>query len=178
MCAMLTNVKMDAAGNAVATATRAQTHSGEIIDITAIELAKELTRQRGILSAGKALNPVDLENQYTGRVYRLDGQVRIAGGMSAYARNQRLQHSSSLDIEFQTIKRKERSQLGTALFGRAPPNMDAVFPTSIMCQSDPAQLDRFGALRNGDYATVIGKVVRVTGNRNVMRLVLDCHFEN
>lgn len=164
MCGMLTHVTMDSAGTAAAAAAHAQTHSDEIINTTATELAQKLTRR----TWERALKPEDIQNQYMGRVYRLDGQIIIASPLEAYDRSLKLQGGSqSIDITYDTSKVK------TGLLG-SPAGAQL---SSITCHSDPKQLARFLALRNGDYATLIGKVVQVVPNQYATTLYLDCHFE-
>jgi hypothetical protein len=164
MCGMLTHVTMDSAGAAAAAAAHAQTHSDEIINTTATELAQKLTRR----AWQRALKPEDIQNEYTGRVYRIDGQIIISSPLEAYDRNVKLQDGSrSIDITYNTSKVK------IGLLG-SPPGAQM---SSITCHSDPKQLPRFLALRNGDYATLIGKVVQVVPNEYATTLYMDCHFE-
>jgi hypothetical protein len=165
MCGMLTHVTMDSAGAAAAAAAHAQTHSDEITNITATELAQKVTRR----AWGRPLKPDDIENQYMGRVYRIDGQVAIIMTPGeALGRSQSIQSGrNSIDISFNTSKVK------TGLLGTPAGAQTG----SITCHTDPKQLDRFLALRNGDYATVIGKVVQVVPNQFAATIYLDCHFE-
>jgi hypothetical protein len=165
MCGMLTKVTMDSSGAAVAEAAHAETHSDEIVNTTATELAQKLTRR----AFSRALKPDDIINQYMGRVYRIDGQVSIMMTLGeAVARSQSIQNGSkSINISYNTSKVK------TGLLG-SPAGAQL---GSITCHSDPKQLDRFLALRNGDYATLIGKVVQVSPNQYAAALYLDCHFE-
>ena len=165
MCGILTHVTMDTAGATAAAAAHAETHSDEITNITATELAQKLTRR----GWGRALNPTDIENQYMGRIYRIDGQVSIMMTPGeALGRSQSIQDGrNSIDLAFNTSKVK------TGLLGTPPGSQTG----SITCHSDPKQLNRFLALRNGDYATVIGKVVQVVPNQYAATLYLDCHFE-
>jgi hypothetical protein len=108
------------------------------------------------------------QNEYTGRVYRIDGQIVIASPLEAYNRSVKLEGGSrSIDITYDTSKVK------TGLLG-SPVGSQL---SSITCHSDPKQLPRFLALRNGDYATLIGKVVQVVPNQYATTLYLDCHFE-
>lgn len=65
MSSILTHVTMDSAGAAAAATAHAQTHSDEITNITATELAQKLTRR----AWGRALKPDDIQNEYMGRVY-------------------------------------------------------------------------------------------------------------
>jgi hypothetical protein len=164
MCGILTHVTMDSAGMAVAAAAHAQTHSDEITNITATELAQKLTRR----AWGRALKPDDIQNEYMGRVYRIDGQVSITMTPGeAIARAQSIQGgSNSIDIMY-------NSKAKTGLLGSPAGAQTA----SITCHSDPKPLNRFLALRNGDYATLIGKVVQVVPNQYATDLYLECHFE-
>ncbi len=165
MCGMLAHVTMDGAGAAAAAAAHAQTHSDEITNITATELAQKLTRR----AWGRALKPEDIEVQYMGRVYRIDGQVSIMMTPGeALSRSQRIQDGrNSIDISYDTSKVKV-GLLGTQAGSQVG---------SITCHTDPKQLNRFLALRNGDYATLVGKVVQVVSNQYAATLYLDCHFE-
>ena len=166
MCGILTSVKMDSAGAASAAAAHSQTHSDEITNITATELGQKLTKR----AFTRNLNPQDIENQYTGRVFRIDGQVSISSAIGeALARSQSIQNgTNSIQIAFNTSKVK------TGLLGTPAGAQTG----QVICRStDPKQLNRFMALRNGDYATVIGKVVQVTADQFAATLYLDCHFE-
>lgn len=165
LCGMLNKVTMDSAGAAIADAAHAQTHSDEIINTTATDLAQKLTRR----AWGRALKPEDIVNQYMGRVYRIDGQVSIMMTPGeAIARSQSIQNgSNSINISYDTSKVKV-GLLGTQVGSQT---------ASITCHTDPKQLERFLALRNGDYATLIGKVVQVVPNQYAATLYLDCHFE-
>jgi hypothetical protein len=163
LCGMLSKVTMDSAGAAVADAAHAQTHSDEITNIKAPDLASQMSKAM----IGHALHPEIVEDQYMGRVYRIDGQVSISMTPGeAVARSQSIQNGShSFDISYDTRK--------TALLGgKVDTN------TAIVCHSDPGQMDRFLALRNGDYATLIGKVTQFAGTTYGGTLYLDCHFEN
>lgn len=166
MCGILTNVRMDSAGAASAAAAHAETHSDQITNITATELGQKLTKRPFTLG----LKPQDIENQYMGRVFRIDGKVSIMMTPGeALARAQSIQNgTNSMQIAFDTSKVK------TGLLGTP-----AGAPTGqVICQStDPKQLDRFMALRNGDYATLIGKVEQVVANQFTATLYLSCRFE-
>ena len=165
MCGMLTHVTMDSAGAAAAAAAHAETHSDEIVNTTATELAQKLTKRAWSLG----LKASDIENQYMGRVDRIDGQVSIMSTLGeALARSQSIQDGSrSITIAFNTAKVK------TGLLGTPAGAQTG----QLICHSDPKQLDRFLALRNGDYATVIGKVTQVVSNQFAATLYLDCRFE-
>jgi hypothetical protein len=165
MCGMLTHVTMDSAGAAAAAAAHAETHSDEITNTTATALAQKLTRR----AFSRALKPDDIENEYMGRVYRIDGQVSIMMTPGeALGRSQSIQDGrNSIDIPFSTVGVK------TGLLGTPAGAQTG----QLICHSDPKQLDRFLALRNGDYATVIGKVVQVVPNQFAATLYLDCSFE-
>jgi hypothetical protein len=168
MCTILTHVTMDSAGADAAAAAHAETHSDEITNITALELAQKLTRR----AWGRSFKPGDLENEYVGRVYRLDGRVVITDPLSAYTRAIKVQEGNpSIDVAYDTSKVKT-GLLGNSGLGGVPGMLG-----EVICHSDPKQLDRFAALRSGDYATVIGKVVQVIATKNSATLYLDCHFE-
>lgn len=163
MCGMLNKVTMDNAGAAVAAEAHAQTHSDEIINIKAPDLASQMSKAM----IGHALHPEIVEAQYMGRVYRIDGQVSIMMTPGeAVARSQSIQSgSNSFNISYNTAK--------TGLLGG---RVDT--HTAIVCHTDPKQSDRFLALRNNDYATLIGKVTQFAGTEYGGTLYLDCHFEN
>ena len=165
MCGILTHVTMDSAGATAAAAAHAETHSDEITNITATELGQKLTKRP--LTLG--LKPADIENQYMGRVFRIDGQVAIMMTPGeALGRSQSIQDGrNSIEIPFSTAKVK------TGLLGTPAGAQTG----QVICRTDPKQLNRFMALRNGDYATVIGKVVQVVANQFAATLYLDCHFE-
>ena len=165
MCTILTHVTMDSAGAAAAAAAHAQTHSDEITNITATELAQKLTRR----AWGLAFKPDDLQNEYMGRVYRIDGKVLVTMTPGeALARAQSIQNGhNSFDISYDTSKVKT-GLLGHQAFSQLG---------NVTCHTDPKQMPRFMALRNGDYATLIGKVVQVTATRNAADIILDCSFE-
>jgi hypothetical protein len=166
MCGILDAVSMDSAGAAAAATAHAETHSDEITNITATELGQKLTRR----AFTKSLNPQDLENQYTGRVFRIDGQVSISSAFGeAIARSQSIQNgTNSIELMFNTSKVK------TGLLGTPAGAQTG----QVICRNtDPKQLNRFMALRNGDYATVIGKVVQVVANQYAATLYLSCSFE-
>lgn len=163
-CSILNNVHMNSAGAAAAAAAHAETHSDEITNITANELAQKLTAR--FWHRFKASNEVD---QYMGRVYRIDGQVSIPMNLGAeLARTQSVQNGSkSFDFMFYTPKAK------TGLIGTP---IGAQIGT-ITCHTDPSQLNRFLALRDQDYVTLIGKVVQVNPGTYAVGLYLDCRFE-
>lgn len=165
MCGILTHVTMDSAGAATAATAHAQTHSDEITNVTATELGQKLTKRPFTLG----LKPADIENEYMGRVFRIDGQVAIMMTLGeALGRSQSIQNGkNSIEIPFSTAK------VRTGLLGTPAGAQTG----QVICRTDPKQMDRFMALRNGDYATVIGKVVQVVANQYAATLYLDCHFE-
>jgi hypothetical protein len=163
LCGMLSKVTMDSAGASVAAQEHAQTHSDEIVNIKAPDLAVQM----GKAMIGHSLHPEIVESQYLGRVYRIDGQVRIEMTPGeAVARAQSIQDGrNTFDISYITTK-------AGLLGGRVDTH------TAIVCHTDPKQAERFLALRNNDYATLIGKVVQFAGTTYGGNLYLDCHFEN
>lgn len=163
LCGMLTKVTMDSAGSALAAEAHSKTHSDEIINIKATDLATQMSRAM----IGHATHPEIVEDQYIGRVYRIDGQISLPfQAEDVLDKSQRLQAGDrSFDLQYNTVK--------TGLLGA---RVDT--HTVITCHTDPSQMTRFLALRNGDYATLIGKVTKFAGTEYGGTLYLDCHFEN
>ncbi|WP_445144629.1 hypothetical protein [Dyella sp. Tek66A03] len=153
MCSMLSKVTMDSAGVARAAEARAQTHSDEIINVKAPDLAFQLDKALAIHAA----HPEYVAGLYIGKVYRIDGQVSIPIGAHAVG-------APSFDIQYITSKFRLLPGITRGIDSR----------TAITCRTDPKQAGRFIALRNDDYATLIAKVVQLEGTT----LYLDCHFEN
>jgi hypothetical protein len=161
LCGMLTKVTMDSSGAALAAQAHAQTHSDEIINIKASDLAAELRKAM----IGHVLHPDNVGDQYIGRTYRIDGRVFI----SATDFNRALDDvngAQAFNIQYITDK--------TSLLGGKVEQ-----GVAIGCHTDPSQRDRFRALRNDDFATLIGKVTQwAASGISGGTLYLECRFEN
>lgn len=160
LCGMLEKVTMDSAGAQIADQQHAETHSDEIVNIKSTDLVAQISKKRFHLG----INSRNITGEYMGRVYRIDGQVEIDGWNKAWAgMNNANSGKRSFELPFAPPKPR---------FGSAP-----IIQSQVICETDPAQFDRFMAVQNMDYITVIGKVVRVTGDGYQATLYLSCHFE-
>lgn len=150
MCSILSGFSTGTLSKTAAYAESKTTKPSEIIDIKATDLAKQV---------GKALKESDDTTQlgikFNGRTYRIDGQVSRPSG-------------SSLGFELLTASQSNRTltiTYVTKTYGIFGPKVgDGVqTPVSITCRTAPDQFARFAALKNEDYATLIGKVVGFVG---------------
>lgn len=152
MCNVISKVKMDAAGASIAVATQRSLGSGQIVNIKAVDLANEvaeLLRQKQ--------DAVDIEMKYTGKVYRIDGQV--------------MQPGSGLSIATaQTLSFAYITEVHAGLLGIGP-----MIPTKVQieCKALPSQYLRFLNLGNRDYATLIAKVTGFSGKGRPKSMFVD-----
>jgi hypothetical protein len=160
LCGMLTRVTMDAAGAALAADTHAQSHSDQIINVKAIDLADEI--HKAMFWHNSASQTIGA--RYVGRTYRIDGQVFIAAAGVNRAFDD-MNGVQSFDILYITAK-------PGLLVGKRDQ------PIQIGCHTDAQQRDRFRALNNNDYATLIGTVTQFAGNGLRGTLYMNCRFEN
>jgi len=161
LCGMLTKVKMDDSGAALAAAAHAQTHSDEIINIKAPDLDRELKKAM----IGHVLNPDNVGDRYVGRTYRIDGRVLISENGIDRALDD-VNGVQAFNLLYITSK--------TSLLGGTVDQ-----DVAISCRTDPSQRPRFRALKNNDYATLIGNVTQwAASGLSGGTLYLDCRFES
>lgn len=177
LCGMLTKVTMDGKGAALAAEARAKTHNGSIIDVKAEELSWEV--QKAMF--GHSDNPSLVEAQYVGRVYRVDGQV-LAHANTTNIAVDHLNGIHSFNMSFYLQKPKGIESL---LNGASE-----AMKVGVECRTAADQEQRFLALRDRDYATLVGTVTKlVWSTTDVMKpitsspgesgtLYLDCRFED
>lgn len=160
MCGLLSSVHMDAAGAAVAEQALAKTNTGEIVDIKATDLAKEL-----IVATRKNHGNAELVAvQYVNRKYRIDGQIsRSSAGFSSAFEAQDAANGRPLSMLFITEAR-------AGIFGIGEKGQMLV---TVNCSIPAKQYQRLASLRSGNYATVVGTVTSFDGSN----LYLDCQFE-
>lgn len=161
LCGMLERVTMDASGAQVAAQQHAESHSDEIINIKAADLAAQVSKKPFHLG----INSRNIAGEYQGRVYRIDGQVEIDGWNKGWAAmNKGNSGVSSFELPFDT---STKGLLGARVPGKS----------NVICRTDPAQFSRFMAVQNMDFITVIGTVVQVIGDNYRSTIYLSCHFE-
>lgn len=161
MCRLLASIHMDAAGAAVAEQALAKTNTGDVVDIKATDLSKEL-----IVATRKNHGNAELVAvQYINRKYRIDGQIsRPSDGTFAPAFEARdAANGRPLSMIFDT-------QARAGIFGIGEKGQMLV---TVQCYIPASQYQRLASLRSGNYATVVGTVTSFDGSN----LILDCHFE-
>jgi hypothetical protein len=174
MCFLLSELKMDAAGASVAEATLKKLGSGQVIDIKAVDLAQEVAE-----ALRKQRNAFDVAMRYTGKVYRIDGQVSqptMDSGVNADVRPGKVS-ARSFSIPYHT-------EVPAGLMGARSMKPTRV---QILCHTAPDQFQRFSALKEGDHATLIGTVTSfnesdrpksiLNGSSHGGILDMDCRFE-
>ena len=143
VCGMLTSVSMDAQGAAIAKGVRKNTHSDDVEDLTAAALSIKVQKAM----KGHSENPSLVEDQFVGHVYQIDGQVFPP---------------SSDRIDFSDLHLTmsyHLPQVGGTLSGLFGRHKGLV--VDIVCRTAPDQMEQFKALRNGDFATVIGTITKI-----------------
>lgn len=158
MCGMLSKLKAGEEGKAIAAAARAKTHTDQITDVKAPNLAYELEKAIRFKQSREQIETI--EAQYVNRMYRIDGQIYTVS-KSRYAADHR-------ELAFVTTRR-------SGLLGIQESDTNQMIRVSIVCVMAPDQAAYFDNLREQDFATVVGKVSSFDGHSLQLK---DCKQGN